>query len=117
MIPRTTAAVALALTCVGVARRARSIAAVATELRQPLLWVPLSVGSRAELAAGRRLFGTQATTPVTGVAVTRVEIPGGREALVDLSIGGHPIKKGEQGAAYQTLKRIKAETGYVFKIY
>lgn len=30
---------------------------------------------------------------------------------------GSSKKKGEQGAAYQTLKRIKAETGYVFKIY
>ena len=30
---------------------------------------------------------------------------------------GSSKKKGEQGAAYQTLKQIKAETGYVFKIY
>lgn len=43
------------------------------------------------------------------------------QALVNgesYGIGEGPSKKkGEQGAAYQTLKRIKAETGYVFKIY
>ena len=43
------------------------------------------------------------------------------EAVIDgeaYGIGeGSSKKKGEQGAAYQTLKRIKAETGYVFKIY
>ncbi|WP_204263194.1 alpha/beta hydrolase fold domain-containing protein [Geodermatophilus normandii] len=64
-----------------VVRRARTISAVAPELRQPDLWLPLSIGSRLELAVGRRTFGARVTEPVAGVTVTRSDVPGGQDVF------------------------------------
>jgi acetyl esterase/lipase len=60
-----------------VARRARTISAVA-----PDLWLPLSIGSRLELEAGRRTSGARVTEPVAGVTVTRSDVPGGQDVVV-----------------------------------
>jgi acetyl esterase/lipase len=65
-----------------VVRRARTVAAVAPELRQPDLWLPLSIGSPLELRLGRRLFGARVTEPVAGVRVTRSDVPGGQDVFV-----------------------------------
>lgn len=62
-------------------QRRRDIAAVAAELRNPLMWLPLSIGSRLELATGRRFF-LPATRPVAGVTVTTHDVPGGLDVLV-----------------------------------
>ena len=77
---RVASALALGVAALALARRTRSIAAVSPELRTSLLWVPLSVGSRAELALGRRLFGAQGTTAVQEVSVTPLQLPGGQGA-------------------------------------
>ncbi|MGY1731038.1 alpha/beta hydrolase [Geodermatophilus sp. SYSU D01045] len=78
---RLTRLAALGL-AVALARRARTVAAVPPELRRPDLWLPLSIGSRAELRIGRRLFGSRVTEPVAGVTVTRHDVPGGQDVFV-----------------------------------
>ncbi|MGY1780156.1 alpha/beta hydrolase [Geodermatophilus sp. SYSU D01036] len=78
---RLTRLAALGL-AVALARRARTVAAVPPGLRRPDLWPPLSIGSRAELRIGRRLFGSRVTEPVAGVTVTEHDVPGGQDVFV-----------------------------------
>lgn len=74
-------AIAVAGLGAAVLRRRRSVHAVDPELRNPMMWPPLSIGSRLELALGRRLF-LPATTPVEGVDVRSYDVPGGLDVLV-----------------------------------
>jgi acetyl esterase/lipase len=68
---------------VGTVRRSRWVTQVAPELRIPLLWNPLGIGSPIELAVFRKLFSA-ATAPVDGVTVEQREIPGGQDVFVYL---------------------------------
>ncbi|MBM7808930.1 acetyl esterase/lipase [Geodermatophilus bullaregiensis] len=71
----------VALAARALARRARHVRAVPPALRTPDLWLPLSIGSGAELRIGRRLF-PRPTEPVAGVEVTRHDVPGGQDVFV-----------------------------------
>lgn len=72
----------LAVTAVPtLARRRRQLSAIAPEMRNALMWLPLSIGSRLELEVGRRLF-LPTSAPVDGVTVTTREVPGGRGVVV-----------------------------------
>ncbi len=64
-------------------RRGRAIARVAPELRDPTMWLPLSINSRATLALARLLY-EKPTRPVPGVEVTEehVEREGARVPVV-----------------------------------
>lgn len=73
--------VAVVVLLAGVARRSRWVRAVAPELRIPLLWNPLGIGNRFELAIFRRLFSAP-TVPVASVTVQQHEIPGGQDVFV-----------------------------------
>jgi acetyl esterase/lipase len=72
----------LAGTATALARRARTLSAVAPGLRRPDLWLPLSIGSALELRLARRLFGARVTEPVAGVTVTQHDVPGGQDVYV-----------------------------------
>ncbi|RCG25897.1 alpha/beta hydrolase [Sphaerisporangium album] len=64
-----------------VARRRHTLSAVAPDLRTPALWLPLPVTGRLSLTLARRL-SRRTTHPAAGVAVTRHDVPGGRDAFV-----------------------------------
>ena len=80
--PCSAAALAVLAGLTAAARRARTVSAVAPELRRPDLWLPLSIGSPLELRLARRLFGARVTEPVAGVTVTRSDVPCGQDVLV-----------------------------------
>lgn len=65
----------------GAVRRSRWVSQVAPELRIPLLWNPLGIGSRVELSVFRRLFSV-ATTPVDGVTLQQHHVPEGLDVFV-----------------------------------
>lgn len=75
-MPKTLAAAMVAALGVSAVRRYRAVSAVAPELRTPLLWLPLSVGSRLELWVARRIIMTQ-TRSVGGVSVSTQDVPDG----------------------------------------
>lgn len=54
-------------------QRGRAIARVSPELRDPLMWLPLSINSKATLAVARRFF-EQPKVPVAGVAVRQESV-------------------------------------------
>ncbi|MBE3012414.1 alpha/beta hydrolase [Microbispora sp. NEAU-D428] len=80
------AAAVAASVAASVARRHHTLSAVAPELRTPALWLPLPVTGRLSLTLARRL-SRRTTHPVAGVAVTRHDVPGGRDAFVYESPG------------------------------
>ncbi|WP_221891335.1 alpha/beta hydrolase [Microbispora sp. KK1-11] len=75
------ATAAAASVAVSAARRHHSLSAVAPELRAPALWLPRPIVGRLSLARARRR-SRHTTDPVPGVAVTRHDVPGGRDAFV-----------------------------------
>ena len=75
------AAIALCVLGAAAVRRHRHYTAVLPELRNPVTWLPLSIGSRFELEAGRRGF-LPPTEPVDGVTVTEHDVPDGATAFV-----------------------------------
>lgn len=66
---------------VSVARRHHTLSAVAPELRTPALWLPRPITGKRSLSRARRR-SRLATDPVAGVAITRHDVPGGRDAFV-----------------------------------
>lgn len=70
-----------AVAAAAVARRYRTISAVAPALRTPDLWLPLWVDNRLLLAIGRRLY-SRTTEPVAGVTVVQRQVPGGQDVFV-----------------------------------
>ncbi|GLY90788.1 alpha/beta hydrolase [Actinoallomurus iriomotensis] len=64
-----------------VARRRRTLAPVAPDLRTPGLWLPLAVGNRLAITIARRWYD-RPTEPVPGVTVSRHDVPGGRDVFV-----------------------------------
>lgn len=69
-----------ALVATALVRRGRAIAPVAPELRHPGLWLPIDIDNPLVLRLVRGRF--PASDPVAGVAVSRREVPGGRDAFV-----------------------------------
>lgn len=68
------------------ARRHHTLSAVAPELRTPALWLPRPIIGKLSLTLARRR-SRRTTDPVAGVAVTRHDVPGGRDAFVYESPG------------------------------